>query len=474
MRAHPRLAARAPAHLAYHLRSTLPAVRREAKVVARASSDPGLCRQLVDERLVAMVRHAHASVPYYRRSYDREVVQSFRGVEDLPKLPTIDRRAVQSKYRFVSATTDPRLCYLRKTSGSTGQPIEILRDLDVFFIEQSILGRLGREFAGARWSPLQTSFINLIHTPKPRSQRQPTMGFSKSYRFGLGEPAWSDPVSPLRFLSARRGYILSSSPSLLAELCRHRLEHDPQGRHPIRPSLVLSSGGPLSEATRALVAEQFGCPVVDAYVTEEVGIVAVECAAHRGFHVEAPACIVECLREDGSPTDPGESGELVLTGLRSKSFPLIRYRIGDTGSWAEEPCECGSSFPRLDRLIGRGGSVFVHRSGSPIAPASLGHALVGTPVLQYQIEQLEIDRFVFRYVKAPGARRRDVEAPVRALFELFFGAGVDLAVTETPELGASRTKVLPYICRVSPAGVAAEPGVKSSPGAADEGARRPA
>src|SRR6185295_17175614 len=95
----------------FHLCSTLPAVRRESRLVARASTDADFCRRIVDERLMATVRHARANVPFYRRSYDRSLVESFRGVEDLPLLPTIDRRAVQHKYRFVAADTVPGRCY---------------------------------------------------------------------------------------------------------------------------------------------------------------------------------------------------------------------------------------------------------------------------------------------------------------------------------------------------------------------------
>ena len=282
------------------------------------------------------------------------------------------------------------------------------------------------------------------------------MAFSKSYRFGLGEPAWDDPIDLVRFLASRPGHILNAAPRVLIELVRHCREHDPSGRYPIRPGLVLASGGPLTEAARRVVAQFCDCPVVDAYVTEELGFVAVECPLHDSFHVEAPACVVECLREDGSPAPPGEDGDLALTALRSSSFPLIRYRIGDTGYSLEGQCECGSALPRLGKLIGRGGTVFLHRSGAKVMPTVLGHALAGLPITQHQIEQLQIDRFVFRYTRAPGAH--DPEVPLRALFDRVFGPQCEVTLVESADLGTPGNKVVSYISRLAPGDrLAAEP-----------------
>src|SRR5688500_1639364 len=144
MRVGPRLTARAPAQVLFHLCSTLPAVRRESAVLARAAADADFCRRTVDGRVVAMVRHARGNVPFYRRSYDRELVASIRGVNELPLLPTIDRQALRDKYRFVAAGTVPERCFPYRTSGSTGEPVSVLRDLEVVYHDQAILRRLNQ------------------------------------------------------------------------------------------------------------------------------------------------------------------------------------------------------------------------------------------------------------------------------------------------------------------------------------------
>ena len=48
--------------------------------------------------------------------------------------------------------------------------------------------------------------------------------------------------------------------------------------------------------------------------------------------------------ETGSPVQPGEIGELVLTSLGRVGSPLLRYRTGDIVRRAKTaPCVCGSS-----------------------------------------------------------------------------------------------------------------------------------
>jgi len=56
--------------------------------------------------------------------------------------------------------------------------------------------------------------------------------------------------------------------------------------------------------------------------------------------------------EIDNPNEAGV-GEIVVTDLFNKAFPLIRYRLGDYGKWASEPCPCGRALPVIDNIYGR-------------------------------------------------------------------------------------------------------------------------
>jgi phenylacetate-CoA ligase len=84
--------------------------------------------------------------------------------------------------------------------------------------------------------------------------------------------------------------------------------------------------------------------------------------------------------------EEGAGGELVLTHLRHRAAPLLRFRTGDHVVVRIGPCRCGRTSPRLrcigrtdDMLIVRGVNVFpsaVREVVSAFAPAVSGHILV--------------------------------------------------------------------------------------------------
>ena len=104
------------------------------------------------------------------------------------------------------------------------------------------------------------------------------------------------------------------------------------------------------------------------------------------MHVQEDYGHHEILRPDGTPTEPGEVGEIVVTGLHHQAMPFIRYRTGDLASWSIDPCNCGQVFPTIDGVVGRGGDYVVGKSGEHIASLSIEAILVeekGVRCIQY-------------------------------------------------------------------------------------------
>jgi len=85
-----------------------------------------------------------------------------------------------------------------------------------------------------------------------------------------------------------------------------------------------------------------------------------------GLHVCVPLQYVEIIRPDGTYTDPGEIGEVVITNLVNHVMPLIRYRIGDMAAWRDVECECGRPWPMLKDVAGRTRDLFMKRDGTRI------------------------------------------------------------------------------------------------------------
>jgi phenylacetate-CoA ligase len=52
-------------------------------------------------------------------------------------------------------------------------------------------------------------------------------------------------------------------------------------------------------------------------------------------------------------------GELVITTLTKEAFPMVRYRTRDLTRFIPEPCPCGRTFNRMQRIIGRSDDMLI-------------------------------------------------------------------------------------------------------------------
>jgi len=79
--------------------------------------------------------------------------------------------------------------------------------------------------------------------------------------------------------------------------------------------------------------------------------IAFECGLHQGLHIQEDHFLAEIIAPDsGRPLPPGEAGELVLTTLTARAFPLIRFRTGERARLLEAPCPCGRPLKRIEWL----------------------------------------------------------------------------------------------------------------------------
>ena len=81
----------------------------------------------------------------------------------------------------------------------------------------------------------------------------------------------------------------------------------------------------------------------------------IDCEARAGIHVWEDHYHPEIVDpEAGTPLPDGSEGELVISTLTRQGLPLVRYRTHDlTRVVSREPCACGRTSVRLDRLRGR-------------------------------------------------------------------------------------------------------------------------
>ena len=155
--------------------------------------------------------------------------------------------------------------------------------------------------------------------------------------------------------------------------------------------LVAGEPGGGEPAFRATLEEGWGASVTEAMGIGDIGVsLWGECEEQDGMHLGARdfvhAELLDAETGDARALGDGGSGELVLTHLRHRAAPLLRFRTRDHVEVRTGACACGRTSPRIrcvgrtdDMLIVRGVNVFptaVREVVAAFAPRVSGRIVV--------------------------------------------------------------------------------------------------
>lgn len=404
---------------------------------------PAQVRDLQDEKLRRLVRHAYRNVPYYRARMQELKLrpEDIRGQADLHKLPFLTKPDVRKHLYFdiLSDNHEKRNVLKISTSGSTGEPFIVYADRAQLEFRWAATLR-SQEWTGYEFGD---KCVRLWHQ---------TLGMDKTQIAKERLDAWFN----------RRKFIpvFEMSEDKLDAMAREIAEWDPvlmdgyaealdflahylksRSDLPVRPKALMSSAQTLPEASRKLIEEAFGCRVFDKYGAREFSGIAYECEAHTGHHIVAEGFIVEVLR-DGQPVKPGEMGEIVITDLNNFCLPFIRYRLGDLGV-AVDPdfaCPCGRGLPLIGNIEGRVQSIIQGTHGQFLPGSFFPHYLkeFDYAIQKFQVVQEERGAITFHVVKG-GRFSDDVLAEVLATFRKHLGEDMRIDVRFVDNIEMVRT-----------------------------------
>jgi len=135
---------------------------------------------------------------------------------------------------------------------------------------------------------------------------------------------------------------------------------------------------PWTEGMRERIEAESGIKAYDIYgLSEIIGPgVAMECQCQAGAHIFEDWFYPEIIDpKTGRVLPDGEEGELVLTTLGKQAMPMIRYRTRDLTALTSEPCACGRTLRRIQRIGRRSDDMFIIR-GVNVYPSQIETALL--------------------------------------------------------------------------------------------------
>ncbi|GHU64519.1 phenylacetate-coenzyme A ligase [Bacteroidia bacterium] len=141
---------------------------------------------------------------------------------------------------------------------------------------------------------------------------------------------------------------------------------------------------PWTEGMRKELEEKLGIKAYDIYgLTEIIGPgVGHECQFQNGTHLCEDHFYPEIVNpETGEPLPHGEVGELVFSTITKTGMPLLRFRTRDLTRLIYEPCECGRTSVRMDRILGRCDDMLIIR-GVNVFPSQVETVICEIPELE--------------------------------------------------------------------------------------------
>lgn len=345
-------------------------------------------RSAQERLLAAHLRHC-ARAPFYRKALDGVAKPSLRRypLEALRDLPLTTKADLEARNDDFLAVPPDAVRDIVQSSGTTGRPTRVMytaRDLERLAYNEAVC------FKGCGMGPgdrvLLTCTLDRC--------------FVAGYAYHLGAQAVGACTirSGLNLAEGHAAVIALQSPTFvvgvpgfLRKLGKHL--HD-LGRPPQGIRGLICIGEPLRDAElRPTALSQdlerlWGAPAYSTYSSSEIVTSFCECSARCGGHAAPDLGIVEIVDADGNVLPPGETGEVVVTPLGVEGMPLVRFRTGDVGYLAAEPCACGRQTPRLSPILGRRAQMLKIR-GTTFYPATAFEVLNDVPEIGEYYLQVE-------------------------------------------------------------------------------------
>lgn len=357
-------------------------------------------------RLVSLLKHAYEHVPYYHRKLGEAGVVNGAGrvsLERFNRVPLLDKKTIRSDFEDLKTDRlSSHKWYYNSSSGSTGEPITFIQDESFKDWARAI------KMLFDTWTNYSPGLPKVLLWGSEKDLMIGKESLEVDLARWLKNELW---LNALRMNSDRMHtyarqvnefkpiHILAYATSFF-EFSRFL---DRVGLPVHSPRAIMTSASTLYPHMRATIEKVFRAPVFNRYGSRELGDIACECDHHKGFHVSVPTHYVEILEPNGTPVQPGQPGEVVITLLVNSAMPFIRYRIGDLAVWSGEQCTCGRQWPLLKGLEGRVVEMFYKRDGSFLSPAYItefmSSYLNNSWIEKYQVVQEDYEVINIKIVK---------------------------------------------------------------------------
>ena len=339
-------------------------------------------RALQSERLVNIVKYAYENQTPYRAKMDAIKLKpsDIKSIDDIYKLPFTVKQDLRDNYPFGMMARPKRdLVRLHASSATTGKLTVAgytQKDIDVWAEcaarclvmagadKNSVVhvsygyglftGGLGMHYAGEKLGAV------VVPASAGNTQKQ------------------------IQLLVDFEADIICCTPSYIIYLAEEIERMGLKIGKDIKLKGGIFGAEAWSEGMREDIEKRLNIRACDIYGLSEIAGpgVACDCQFKTGMHFQDDHYYPEIVDVDTlEPLGYDKSGELVITTLTKEGMPLIRYRTRDIASLNDDPCPCGRTSVKLNKITGRSDDMLIIR-GVNVFPSQIESVLLKNENIQ--------------------------------------------------------------------------------------------
>jgi phenylacetate-CoA ligase len=379
-------------------------------------------------RFTQLLGHAYENIPYYRRTLTDAGIEpgDIRSRGDLAAIPMLTKADVRANFADLQAR-GPGLVEKTSTSGSTGEPLRVIRDRVSTGYHRANMFRL-RRWYGSDIGGFEATF-RVFNYPFWERQMTRLKDFILN-RIRINEHELL-PEHMLEFyqrLAAIKPDVFYGFPSLMVRFAQFLERHGIES-HPFSLKVIITTSEMLYPRQKEILGSYFGAPVANEYGCTETGIIAIECP-EGGWHVPVESTLIEIIPAGDLEADEGV-GRVIVTDLMNRAMPFIRYDIGNLARKGVGRCTCGRGLPTIEGVAGRVGRMIDLPDGRSIHSITFfnifrkAEKVAADSVKEFQVQHRPPRTFEFLIVPDRGFND-DVMAYIRGRVEDALGKGCEL------------------------------------------------
>lgn len=295
------------------------------------------------------------------------------------------QQILNKKYKNI----DLNLLNIARTSGSTGEPLEVFWNADDLMKSNLCLWRLRKKLHGINSSSKYASFHSIIYNKSKPLKTEKVMiingGVNISFsKFHLHD---NDLIMYFEKMEEFCPEWMLIQPSIAFRLMEFLQLHNME--LPKTVKYIELNGEMISFEDENILKNFFNIPIANMYGCSELNAIGYECL-HGNMHILTSNVLLQLYNAEFDKT--GISGYVIISSLHNSVFPLIGYDLGDKIHLSfNNNCPCGNNSPIIDKIYGRKADEIVLKTGEKVNPflftycVETVNSMLGNPIKQFKV-----------------------------------------------------------------------------------------